>query len=225
MNTLIIITLFITSYLLGSIPSGYLLTKLVKNDDIRNHGSQSTGATNTTRVLGLKYGIIAMLFDGLKGIIVPITLTLLNLTSLYNITLFNKSFNIIAFYGVFAVIGHIYPVFLNFKGGKAVATSFGVALFLSPYLGLLGIILFIIIVAITDYVSLGSVIGSIILVIIATITSLLKIQIFNSPLMPIETAIALIILVIIIVLRHIPNIKRLLNGTENKVSKMKQDKK
>ena len=224
MNTTIIIILFITSYILGSIPSGYLLTKLVKNDDIRNHGSQSTGATNTTRVLGLKFGILAMLFDALKGIIIPIISTVFKLTDLYNITLFNKSINIIAYYGIFAVIGHIYPVFLNFKGGKAVATSFGVAAFLSPYLAILGVLLFILITALTDYVSLGSIIGSAILAIIALITSLLNIKIFNSPVIPIETSIAFIILVTIIILRHLPNIKRLLNGTENKVSQMKQDK-
>ena len=224
MNTIIIITLFITSYLLGSIPSGYLLTKMVKNDDIRNHGSQSTGATNTTRVLGLKFGILAMLFDSLKGIIIPIILTIFKLTDLYNITLFNKSINIIAYYGIFAVIGHIYPIFLNFKGGKAVATSFGVLAFVSPYLAILGVLLFIIIIALTDYVSLGSILGSSILVIIAVITSLLNIRIFNSPVIPIETSIAFIILVTIIILRHLPNINRLINGTENKVSKMKQDK-
>lgn len=224
MNTTIIIILFITSYLLGSIPSGYLLTKIVKNDDIRNHGSKSTGATNTTRVLGLKFGIIAMLFDALKGIIIPIVLTVFKLTDLYNITVFNNSINIIAYYGIFAVIGHIYPIFLNFKGGKAVATSFGVAAFISPYLALIGILLFIIITALTDYVSLGSIIGSSILSIIALITSLLDIRIFNSPVIPIETSIAFIILVTIIILRHLPNINRLINGTENKVSKMKQDK-
>lgn len=224
MNTTIIIILFITSYLLGSIPSGYLLTKIVKNDDIRNHGSKSTGATNTTRVLGLKFGIIAMLFDALKGIIIPIVLTVFKLTDLYNITVFNNSINIIAYYGIFAVIGHIYPIFLNFKGGKAVATSFGVAAFISPYLALIGVLLFIIITALTDYVSLGSIIGSSILSIIALITSLLDIRIFNSPVIPIETSIAFIILVTIIILRHLPNINRLINGTENKVSKMKQDK-
>lgn len=224
MNTTIIIILFITSYLLGSIPSGYLLTKIVKNDDIRNHGSKSTGATNTTRVLGLKFGIIAMLFDALKGIIIPIVLTVFKLTDLYNITVFNNSINIIAYYGIFAVIGHIYPIFLNFKGGKAVATSFGVAAFISPYLALIGVLLFIIITALTDYVSLGSIIGSSILSIVALITSLLDIRIFNSPVIPIETSIAFIILVTIIILRHLPNINRLINGTENKVSKMKQDK-
>lgn len=224
MNTTIIIILFITSYLLGSIPSGYLLTKIVKNDDIRNHGSKSTGATNTTRVLGLKFGIIAMLFDALKGIIIPIVLTVFKLTDLYNITVFNNSINIIAYYGIFAVIGHIYPIFLNFKGGKAVATSFGVAAFISPYLALIGVLLFIIITALTDYVSLGSIIGSSILSIIALITSLLDIRIFNSPVIPIETSIAFIILVTIIILRHLPNINRLINGAENKVSKMKQDK-
>ena len=110
MNTTIIIILFITSYLLGSIPSGYLLTKIVKNDDIRNPAPKALG-TNTTRVLGLKFGILAMLFDALKGIIIPIILTIFKLTDLYNITLFNKSINIIAYYGIFAVIGHIYQSF------------------------------------------------------------------------------------------------------------------
>lgn len=224
MNTTIIIILFIASYLLGSIPSGYVLTKLVKNIDIRSQGSKSTGATNTTRVLGLKYGILAMLMDALKGILIPIILLIFSLTNLYEITLFNHTINILSYYGLFAVIGHIFPIYLNFKGGKAVATSFGVLALLSPYIAIIGVIVFIIIVILTDYVSLSSILGSIIILIVAALASFLDIPILNNPIILTETLICYLILVIIIIIRHIPNIKRLINGNENKVSNMRKQK-
>lgn len=221
MDAFIIILLIIASYLLGSIPGGYLLTKFVKNEDIRSYGSKSTGATNTTRVLGIGFGILAGVIDVLKGMIVPAVLMIFNLTSYSEIIIANKVVNILPFYGIFAVIGHIYPIYLNFKGGKAVATSFGVALLFSPFLALIGIITFIIIFLITKYVSLGSILGSTIILIGTFIFYLLEIPLFGRPILELEVLITYFILVSIIWLRHIPNIKRLLNKTENRVERIK----
>ena len=122
MNYLLIFLLLISSYLLGSFPSGYILVKYVKKTDIRTEGSKNTGATNTTRILGAKYGFIALLIDAIKGIIIMSILIIFQLEQLYIV----NGINLLAIYGLFAVLGHVFPVFLNFRGGKAVATSFGV---------------------------------------------------------------------------------------------------
>lgn len=220
MNTFIIIILFIASYLLGSIPGGYIVMKLVRNDDIRNHGSNSTGATNTTRVLGLKYGIIAAIIDILKGIVIPIILTAFILEDYYLLNIFNKTINVLPYYGIAAVLGHIFPIYLNFRGGKAVATSFGVAAFMSPFLTLSAIIIFVVVILITDYVSLASMVSALGVLIFAFLSYIFEFSMFNRPYIQLETLIAYLVLVTIIILRHIPNIRRLINKTESKVSKM-----
>lgn len=221
MDIFIIILLFIAAYLLGSIPGGYLLTTFIKNDDIRKYGSNSTGATNATRVLGIGYGILAGLIDVLKGMIVPSILMIFNLTNYSEVIIANNVINILPLYGIFAVIGHIFPLYLNFKGGKAVATSFGLALLFSPYLALLGVVAFIIIFLITKYVSLGSIFGSTIILIATFIFYLLEIPLLGRPIIEIEVLITYFILVGIIWIRHIPNIKRLLKGEENRVKRIK----
>lgn len=217
MNYLIITTLIIASYLLGSFPTGYLLVKYVKKTDIRNEGSNSTGATNTTRVLGVKFGAVALIFDVLKGLLIMGLLVIFNKSqSLYIV----NGINILAFYGLFAVIGHIFPVFLNFRGGKAVATSLGVLTFLTPVFGLLAIILFIIIFLISKYISLASILSATLSVLTVLIFSIFEIKLFPnmvSPFMdlvPLSYALVLVVLDILIVVKHSANIKRLIKGNE-----------
>lgn len=220
MNYLLVSLLFILSYLLGSFPTGYILTKRIKNIDIREHGSNSTGATNTTRVLGLKYGLITILGDCLKGIIIMAILIIFKLEQLYLFD--NGKINILPLYGFFAVIGHIYPIYLNFKGGKAVATSFGIVLFLSPLMALIGALVFILIVIFTKYVSLGSILGAISIFISTMIFSVFDIKTIvlgtNNNIIPIEYPIIIGLLTLIIIVRHRENIKRLIHNNENKIS-------
>lgn len=220
MNYLLVSLLFILSYLLGSFPTGYILTKRIKNIDIREHGSNSTGATNTTRVLGLKYGLITILGDCLKGIIIMAILLIFKLEQLYLFD--NGKINILPLYGFFAVIGHIYPIYLNFKGGKAVATSFGIVLFLSPLMALIGALVFILIVIFTKYVSLGSILGAISIFISTMIFSVFDIKTIvlgtNNNIIPIEYPIIIGLLTLIIIVRHRENIKRLIHNNENKIS-------
>lgn len=217
MQIAIIILLFLLSYILGSIPGGYLITKIVKKDDIRNYGSKSTGATNATRVLGFKLGIVAGLIDVLKGILIPIILTIFKLTDFYII----NEINILAYYGLFSVIGHIFPLFLNFKGGKAVATSFGVVLFISPYIAIIGVIIFILTALITNYVSVSSMVAAFFIFLLSFLFYILNIKFLNSNPLPLETVICYFIFVLIIITRHKNNIIRLINKSENKISDMK----
>ena len=219
MQVIWIVLLLLASYLIGSIPNGYIITKKVKGEDIRTLGSKSTGATNTFRVLGPKYGVLVFILDMLKSFPVIgfayIYTNLSGLDTLRVVNIFGYGVVIYGLYGLFAVIGHIFPVFLQFKGGKAVATSLGVALILSPIAGLVGFITFLIVAKITKYASLGSIIGS-------SMTVLTSILIYFFPFSEIfpvyiTDIITLVVLIIIIILRHRPNIKRLKEGTESQI--------
>jgi glycerol-3-phosphate acyltransferase PlsY len=118
-----IFLLMLLSYFLGSIPSGLIIGKVFKNVDIRQYGSKNTGATNAIRVLGFKYGIWAFVFDSLKGALVILLVFIINDPSLYLVS--DYEINISSLYGAAAVLGHVFPIYINFKGGKAVATSAG----------------------------------------------------------------------------------------------------
>ncbi|MDX9692066.1 MAG: glycerol-3-phosphate 1-O-acyltransferase PlsY, partial [Acholeplasmataceae bacterium] len=151
---LYITLLMLLSYFLGSIPSGLIIGKVFKNIDIREHGSKNTGATNATRVLGVKYGLFAFLFDGLKGALVILIVLWIGNPDLVHIG--DYSMNILSLYGMVAVLGHVFPIYINFKGGKAVATSAGMILAIEPLLGVGILVLFITIFLITRFVSLAS---------------------------------------------------------------------
>lgn len=219
MNYIVITLLLLLSYLIGSIPTGYLLVKYIKKTDIRKEGSQSTGATNTTRVLGFKFGVLAFLIDGIKGIIVMALLLILKLDQFYLI----GDFHILGFYGLMGAIGHVFPIFLGFKGGKAVATSLGIIIFLSPVVGIFAFLLFVILVLTTKYISLSSILSSTIAAILVLILAIFNIELFRGFVtpglnyVPLGYAISLLSLVIIIDLKHSANIKRIINGTESKV--------
>ena len=225
MNYFVIILLLIISYLLGSVPSGYLLGKYIKKIDITKTGSKSTGATNTTRILGPKLGVIALLFDLIKGVIIMSILIIFELDQFYILDQFYlvKEVNILSLYGMIAVFGHVFSIFLNFRGGKAVATSAGVLLFLTPLVGLITITLFIIIILVTKYVSLGSIIASMFGAILSLVLSLTKTSNFltiatpSLSEIPLFYSLSFIVLALLIAFRHHQNIVRLINKEENKL--------
>ena len=202
--------LMLLSYFLGSIPSGLIIGKVFKKIDIREHGSKNTGATNTMRVLGFKYGIFAFLFDGLKGALVMIILYFINNPDLYIIG--DHQLNILSLYGMVAVLGHVFPIYINFKGGKAVATSAGMIFALEPLLGAAILIIFLVIFLTTRYVSLGSMIaaGTVVLFYI------IRYIFFTTPNDPTRLLdlFVFVFLALLIFIRHKANRMRLKYGTE-----------
>ena len=189
----------IVAYLIGSIPTGYLIVKAKTGQYIRNVGSGSTGATNVKRVLGKKWFFIVMLLDALKGatpVLIAKYLTL-NFDSI-------GLFAVIA--SIFVIIGHSKPVFLQFKGGKSVASGVGTILALNIFAGLSIAVIWGIITYISKYVSLGS--------IIALSLSPFLMYYFKSPVCYIVYC---VIAALYIIYLHRENIKRLIKGTENKV--------
>lgn len=196
-----LILIVIVSYLIGSIPTGYLIVKLLKGIDIRKIGSGSTGATNVKRVLGTKWFFIVMILDALKGAI-PVLIAY-------------KYYNFIACIGLSPVlaataviIGHSKSVFLGFTGGKSVATGVGTILALCWPVGLIIAGIWGIITYVSKYVSLGSV--------IAISLAPVLMNLFNQNIYYICFA---AVGAIYVVIMHRANIKRLLDGSENKVRK------
>lgn len=189
------------AYLLGSIPSGLWIGRKFFQIDIRQHGSGNLGATNSFRILGKKAGTIVLLMDLLKG---SISVLLLKQMDLHGISPL-----IIA---LFTVVGHTYPLFANFKGGKAVATFAGVILAYQPVLFLIGLGIFILTLAISKMVSFTSMLT-------ISIGVLLSLYFQDMVL----TTIALLA-DIFIIYRHRTNIQRIFNGTEAKVDIFKWKK-
>lgn len=192
------ILFIIIAYLLGSIPSALIAGKISKKIDIREYGSGNLGATNAFRVLGTKAGIIVTLADILKGTVA----TLIPLLAALFIDIDVSRLLI----GLFAVIGHTYPIFARFKGGKAVATSAGIILGVNPLMFAIIVLLFITILYISKYVSLSSMLTGIIASVIAF---------FITDLFLFFVILALTIFVCI---RHKDNIKRIMNKTEPKIT-------
>lgn len=198
----------IISYLIGGIPFGYVIA-VAKGVDIRTEGSGNIGATNVGRVLGKKYGLIIFVLDMLKGFIVVFFVPTV-VSSAVNIPTTTGNL-LVVLCGFCAVLGHAFPVFLNFKGGKAVATSFGVFIWLVPISIGIAFGVWLITVIVTRYVSLGSMLGS--LSLIGTIIFIVDSPFGNNLyLTAMSVAVA-----ILIVARHTPNIQRIIAGTEKKV--------
>lgn len=231
MDQILIILLFcIVSYLIGSIPFGVIFGYLIKKVDVRKYGSQNIGTTNTSRVIGLKWGIVVSLLDIFKGAVVIIFVRLLyDYTDNYiiNMISFIDDIRIYSLYGLSAVLGHVFPIYLGFRGGKAVATSIGALLAIAPMIGLVGILLFLIILSITGYVSLSSIFSSLYVVIIALVYNIFfqKIPYWNLTYEYdvhnwIEYSIELLSILsmfIIILIRHRSNIYRLITGNERRI--------
>lgn len=192
-----VIIAILISYLIGSIPSGFLLTKYVMKKDVRQYGSGNIGATNVARVMGLKAGILVAVFDMLKGYLgVMVGQAILggNLSTA------------ILFVAIAAIAGHDWSIFLGFSGGKGVATTFGVILRLYPLAFLFYALIWLGLVLKTRYVSLGSIIGSISLPLTLYFTA------YDS-----KHVIFAAMLSLFVMYTHRANIKRLLNGEENRM--------
>lgn len=201
-----LIILFTFSYLLGAIPFGYLTGRLLKGIDIRRYGSGNSGATNVYRTVGKIPGIVVLLLDIGKGLL---AVRLANCLVWDNPIVDRELILIIA--GLCAVIGHNWPIYLKFKGGKGVATSVGVFIGLAPLPMLICLGLFVVIVAIWRYISLGSI------VIACCLPLLLYCYNYGTYLL-----IFSILVGVFIILRHTSNIKRLISGTENKFGQKSQ---
>jgi len=185
------------AYLTGSIPFGLLLSRR-SGIDIRQHGSGNIGATNVSRLVGKKIGLLTLLLDIGKGWLPMLVAAMLLDTD-------SKRNLVIALCGAATVIGHMFPVFLRFKGGKGVATALGVFLYLAPKALLLSVAIFIAAAVPTGFVSFGSLLGS-----AAMPPSL---YFFEEPLWKFWLA---VFVVLMIWIKHQQNIKRLLNGTEKR---------
>ncbi len=196
----------VIAYLLGSIPTSYIFGRILKKIDIRNFGSGNVGATNALRILGWKTGLVVMILDAFKGYISLTIARKLLVDSSGNMPI------VLVFVGMAAIAGHIFTIFLSFKGGKGVSTSAGVFLNLATLPLLAALIVFIITVWITRYVSFGS--------ILATITLFvgeLFVNIFNGY-MELEILILTFLISLFIIVKHKTNIERLIKGNENKIS-------
>lgn len=221
-NAVICVLFIISAYIIGSIPFGIIIGKLFCKIDIREHGSKNIGSTNAIRVLGKKVGFIVFFFDVLKGALVIIILKLLESFGIWTTPI--DYF----FYGAAAIIGHSFSIFLNFKGGKAVATSLGVVLMLTPIPAIMCLIVFLITLYTTGYVSLGSTFATITVVATTWILYIFGVEATNiwnyfisSP--TLILCILYSILSCLIIIKHKKNYIRLIKGTENNFKKKKKE--
>ncbi len=196
-----LLILLVSAYLIGSVPIGYIVGRVFFRRDIRTAGSGNIGATNALRAFGTTVGVIILLLDMLKGFgTVMLAKAVLGSDSGW-----------IAACGLAAILGHIFTIFLRFKGGKGVATAGGVFLALAPLALLMTLLSFIVITAITRYVSLGSILGALGFGVMVIMQQLMLVK-PDYPLMVMSVAV-----VLMIILKHKDNIRRLLQGTENKI--------
>ncbi len=200
----------ILGYICGLFQTGYIYGRL-HHIDIRKHGSGNAGTTNALRTLGWKAGVITFLGDSLKCVFaVGIAYILYGKNQ-------SEMFELLAMYaGMGAVLGHNFPFYLKFKGGKGIAATAGLLLAVNPKVALVAMVTFIIVVGVTRYVSLGS----IILVVIFGIGMVVQGEVFGTTLtqsQQYELYALSVFLVLLAVYKHRENIKRLCNGTENKL--------
>lgn len=185
--------LLVTAYLLGSIPTGLLLGKLY-GVDVRNEGSGNIGATNLYRTVGRKVGVITLIGDCLKGLVPVLVVKFSSLPPEYA-----------AWVGLAAFCGHVFSVFLGFKGGKGVATALGVFLALAPLAVGIALVVFIALMLVWRYVSLGSIAA-------AAIMPLAVALLGGSKLLFVVT----LVIAVVVIAKHHENIRRLLAGTERR---------
>ncbi len=198
--------LIVLAYLMGSIPTAVWVSKWIYGIDIREHGSGNAGATNAFRILGKKAGTGVMLVDMLKGFF---AVTLAYLSVLHPRT--EPFVNLQIFLGLAAVLGHIFPVWADFRGGKGIATLFGMILSIHALVALSLVVVFLLMLFITRYVSLSSITASIAF-------PLLLLFIFNAHAQELSYRLFAIATAFMVVLTHHKNISRLLAGNESKVS-------
>ena len=208
------ILLIILSYLIGSIPFGLIIGKRA-GKDLRQSGSGNIGSTNAVRILGWKLGLLSAVCDILKGTLVILLVYLLeNLKVWYNPFVINGD-SLYVLYGLAAVLGHCFPIYLKFKGGKAVASSLGILFVTVPLAGVAALIVFLITILISGYVSLSSTTATIAAIITAFVVY--GLTVYNN----IYSCIILSLLAVLIFIKHIPNYKRLIIKTENSFKRKK----
>jgi len=186
--------LIIAAYLIGSIPMGLIFGKLIWKKDLRRFGSHNIGATNAWRILGRKAGLLIFILDFIKG-------QLGVLLGAYLLA----SPGAMVVGGLFAVLGHIFPIFIGFKGGKGVATGLGVISALMPKVTLIVVVVWVVLTLITRYVSVASIVAAVLTPILAAV--------FKEPIIYFLFA---LVIAVFIVFRHKENIQRLKAGRENK---------
>lgn len=202
----------IASYLFGSFNSALIVCRLLKHDDIRNYGSKSAGLTNVLRVYGKLPALITLLCDLFKGVI-AVVLARFVVTNILGVQFFGDGLFIGYVAGVCVVLGHIFPLYYGFKGGKGVLTACTTMLAVDPVTTLLCLAVFIIIVSITKYVSLGSIVSMVFYPILTGITQLCRG--YDSVWINVLFA---VLLAVLIIYKHKANIIRLKSHEENKLS-------
>ena len=196
------ILLILLGYLYGYIPFALVIGKVFYNTDVRESGSGNLGGTNAGRVLGKKAGISVIVLDALKAVIIFYLSSYLSLK-------FNLNPDIKYIAGLACIFGHCYPIFAEFRGGKAVSTSLGYFLCIEPLYAVVAIVVFLLVLKISKYVSLSSISTALI---VLCITPFLAVSI--------TAKLCMLIAVILLVYRHKDNIKRIKNHTESKIQWM-----
>jgi glycerol-3-phosphate acyltransferase PlsY len=202
------IAIVVTSYLLGSIPFGLILVRIFRKEDIRTLGSGNIGATNVVRSGAKGLGAATFLLDALKGYVAVYIAGMLMHGSAHGIPALQ---NASALAGIVVVLGHMFPVWLGFNGGKGVATALGMAIALSPLAALIALGVFIAVLAISRYVSLASILA-------VTVYPIFALLVFRLP----RTALSAAVIIgvpLLVVIRHHKNIARLAQGTEYRFGK------
>ena len=198
------LSLIVLAYFIGSIPTALIISKKFFGVDIRDYGSGNMGATNTFRVLGSKYGTIVMIFDILKGMF---AVALYNFLPYYHTNEWDRT-NLMVGLGLAAVMGHIFPAFAQFKGGKGVATLFGMLLAVQPVIAFSCVGVFLLVLFLTRYVSLSSILAGIFLPICV-------LWIWNDDVLIYR--IFAVLVACMIILTHQKNIIKIVRGNESRV--------
>jgi acyl phosphate:glycerol-3-phosphate acyltransferase len=220
---LLLAIIVILSYLIGSIPNSIIISRAVSGIDIRKHGSGNAGGTNVMRVLGWKYGLVVIFLDALKGALAVVIISRLFYGPLpfENVSPFDDFTLVQIIAGMSAVIGHIWTVFAEFKGGKGIATALGMLLTLITIDMLIAVGIFALVVLISRYVSLGSIIAAI----SVPATLFIRENLFHVDIPGYSTLFPFIIgVTALVIFTHRKNLVRIINGNENKISFRKKPK-
>lgn len=214
---LTIAIIMVLSYLIGSIPTSLIVSKSVLGIDIREHGSGNAGGTNVFRVMGWKYGVLVILLDTLKGIVAVLLVAQLygGVIPFENTTPFEDFTLVQILAGLSAVIGHVWTIFANFRGGKGIATALGMLMIIITIDMLVAIGVFLLVVGISRYVSLGSITAALSI----PLTLIIRENIFHVDIPGYYTILPFVgIVVALVIYTHRKNIRRLIEGSESKIS-------
>lgn len=217
-----LVTVLLASYLIGSIPSSLWMGKIYKGIDIRDYGSGNAGATNTFRILGWKAGTAVLLFDFSKGFLCAAVISQLAYQigsgpvapAVWSVDPFLK-----ISCGILAVAGHMFPLYASFDGGKGAATAAGMLYGIEPLSISITLFVFLLVILITRYVSLGTILASV----TYPLSQVVLIRFFDWSIDP-SVLIFTTVLALVIIAKHHGNIKRLIKGTENRISSFKPTK-